>query len=84
LPVCVGIGPSKTLSKLANPVAKMRPEWHGVSVFLQTNRFKPDEPQPPPCVTAPLAVASADTLTQAALAGLRRIYRTGFTYQKAG
>ena len=38
----------------------------------------------PLSVTVPLAVACADTLTQAALAGLRRIYRTGFAYQKAG
>jgi DNA polymerase V len=40
----------------------------------------------PISVTVPLAVACADTLTltKAALAGLRRIYRTGFAYQKAG
>ena len=30
IPVCVGIGSSKTLAKLANHVAKKRPEWHGV------------------------------------------------------
>lgn len=30
LPVCVGFGPSKTLAKLANHVAKKRPEWNGV------------------------------------------------------
>lgn len=30
LPVCVGIGRSKTLAKLANHIAKKRPEWSGV------------------------------------------------------
>jgi len=30
LPVCVGFGPSKTLAKLTNHVAKKRPEWNGV------------------------------------------------------
>lgn len=30
LPVCVGIGPSKTLAKLANHIAKKRLEWSGV------------------------------------------------------
>ena len=30
IPTCVGIGSSKTLAKLANYVAKSRPEWRGV------------------------------------------------------
>lgn len=30
LPVCAGFGPTKTLAKLANHVAKKRPEWNGV------------------------------------------------------
>lgn len=30
LPVCVGIGPSKTLAKLANHIAKKNPSFHGV------------------------------------------------------
>lgn len=29
-PVCVGIGPTKTLAKLANHIAKKRPEYQGV------------------------------------------------------
>lgn len=36
IPVCVGIGPSKTLAKLANQVAKGTPEQGGVCDF---NRF---------------------------------------------
>ena len=45
LPVCVGIGSTKTLAKLANHVAKNRPEWNGVCDFpslppsLQTELF---------------------------------------------
>lgn len=30
IPTCVGVGSTKTLAKLANHVAKKRPEWHGV------------------------------------------------------
>lgn len=30
LPVCVGLGPTKTLAKLANHVAKKRPQYEGV------------------------------------------------------
>lgn len=33
LPVCVGIGSTKTLAKLANHVAKKRPEFNGVCNF---------------------------------------------------
>ncbi len=30
LPVCIGIGPTKTLAKLANYIAKKHPRWRGV------------------------------------------------------
>lgn len=30
LPVCVGMGPTKTLAKLANHIAKKQPQWQGV------------------------------------------------------
>ena len=33
LPVCVGVGQTKTLAKLANHVAKKRPTYHGVCDF---------------------------------------------------
>jgi DNA polymerase V len=33
LPVCVGIGATKTLAKLANHCAKKRPEYSGVCNF---------------------------------------------------
>lgn len=40
LPVCVGIGSSKTLAKLANHIAKKRPEYNGVCNF---NQFKANQ-----------------------------------------
>lgn len=30
LPTCIGVGPTKTLAKLANHIAKKQPEWAGV------------------------------------------------------
>jgi len=30
IPTCVGIGPTKTIAKLANAIAKDQPRWHGV------------------------------------------------------
>lgn len=37
LPVCVGIAPTKTLAKLANHVAKKRPEFGGVCNLMKMN-----------------------------------------------
>lgn len=58
-----------------------------LQVFLQTNAFNRDEPQYHPAVTVKLAgTPSADSLrpTSAALDGLRRIYKPGYRYVKAG
>ena len=57
-----------------------------IQVHLRTNPFKPDVPQYSRGLTVPLSDASDDTLrlTRAALWGLKRIYRPGFEYQKAG
>lgn len=40
LPVCVGLGSSKTLAKLANHIAKKRPEYNGV---CNLNQFEPNQ-----------------------------------------
>lgn len=40
LPVCVGVGASKTLAKLANHVAKKRPEYNGV---CNLNQLEPEQ-----------------------------------------
>lgn len=57
-----------------------------VHVYIRTNPHKADEPQYSPGVTVALARSSADSmrLVEAALDGLRRIYRSGYRYQKAG
>ena len=56
-----------------------------VGAFVQTNAFRADLPQYQRCLHLPLE-PTADTrlLAQAALKGLRIIYRPGFAYQKAG
>ncbi len=57
-----------------------------VQVYIRTNPHKAEHPQYHPSLTIPLPQASDDTLhlTRAALWGLRRIYRPGYDYQKAG
>jgi DNA polymerase V len=57
-----------------------------VYVFVQTNPFKENERQYNPGLTVALLDPSDDTrvLIQAALRGLKAIYRTGYRYKKAG
>ena len=57
-----------------------------IQVYIRTNVSKPEVPQYQPAITVPLPVASSDTraLTQWALRALRRIYRPGYGYHKAG
>lgn len=57
-----------------------------VYVFIQTNRFRPADPQYNPGVVVPLADVSDDTraLTTAAMKGLKHIYRPGYSYKKCG
>lgn len=57
-----------------------------LQVFLQTNSFNAGEPQYHPVATVRLVTPSDDSLrlAGAALSGLRRIYRPGFRYVKAG
>jgi DNA polymerase V len=56
-----------------------------VQVYIRTNPHK-DAPQYQRGVTIPLPEATDDTLrlTRAALWALKRIYRSGYAYQKAG
>jgi len=57
-----------------------------IQVYVRTNVFKPEVPQYQPAITVALPVASSDTrvLAQWALRALRRIYRPGYGYHKAG
>lgn len=55
-------------------------------VFLQTNPFKPEEPQYHPSMTVPLPDPTSDTrvLVQWAQRVAKRLYRRGYAYKKAG
>ena len=56
-----------------------------VGVFLKTNPFRKDLPQYEGGLNLPLTPTSDIRLiAQAALKGLRTLYRPGFAYQKAG
>ena len=57
-----------------------------IMVFLQTNPFKPEEPQYHPSMTAPLTAPTSDTriLVQCAQRVTKRLYRRGYAYKKAG
>ncbi|MFA6310001.1 MAG: Y-family DNA polymerase [Sterolibacterium sp.] len=57
-----------------------------VQVYVRTNPHKADAPQYQRGLTVPLTEASDDTLllTRAALWGLKKLYRPGYAYQKAG
>lgn len=76
-------------SYLGNAAEKLRRQKSvagAVYVFVQTNRFKEDEPQYNAGITVPLVDGTDDTLvlTAAALKGLLAIFRPGFRYKKAG
>lgn len=74
------------ISTAAEKLRKQASHAHAVYVFVQTNRFKPDEPQhnAGTVVATPEATNSTFVLTQAALMGLKSIYRAGFLYKKCG
>ncbi len=57
-----------------------------IQVFLLTNKHKPEEPQYSNAVTVKLLKPTADTfaLSEAAIYGIRRIFKYGYAYKKAG
>ncbi|TCS32899.1 DNA polymerase V [Paucimonas lemoignei] len=76
-------------SYMARAAEKLRHERSicgAIHVFVQTNRFRQQDAQYHNGVTIPLTEATSDTrrMTAAALYGLRRIYRPGYSYKKAG
>ncbi|MBI5890994.1 MAG: Y-family DNA polymerase [Nitrosomonadales bacterium] len=58
----------------------------GIQVYIRTNPHKERDPQYRQAALMPLPEPTGDTrlLCHAALHGLRRIYRAGYVYQKAG
>ena len=82
------LGESVT-SYIATAAEKLRRQHsvcEAVQVFIETNPFREDDPQYRNSITIPLPNASCDTrlLVRAALYGLKKIYRSGFAYKKAG
>ncbi|MBA2660594.1 MAG: hypothetical protein H0U72_13970 [Nitrosospira sp.] len=77
------------VSYMSSAAEKLRREnavCEAIQVFVQTNPFREQDPQYSNSITIPLPNASSDTrlLVRAALFGLKRIYRPGFAYKKAG
>jgi DNA polymerase V len=68
---------------------KLRHQHHvagSIQVYVRTNPFKPDEPQYNKGVTVKLLHPTNNTfrLAEAALYGLKKIYKLGYAYKKAG
>lgn len=89
--------PVHTLSDLSEAVAshascaaeKLRTQdgvCNTIQVFIHTNPFREQDPQYSNSLVIPLPNASSDTriLVRAALFGLKKIYRPGYAYKKAG
>lgn len=57
-----------------------------IQVFLETNRFKPNEPQYNNAVTVKLLKPTSNSfqLGEAAIYGMRKIFKYGYAYKKCG
>ncbi|WP_034641262.1 Y-family DNA polymerase [Chitinilyticum aquatile] len=77
---------STYVARAAEKLRKQQSLAGGLAVYIRTNPFRPDDPQYSKHIAVPLSQASDDTLllTRAALWVLKRIYRRGFSYAKAG
>lgn len=58
----------------------------GIQVYIRSNRHKPTDPQYHPNLIVPIPEYSDDTLRliHEAVSGLKRIYKSGIAYMKAG
>ena len=74
------------VARAAEKLRKQASQAGALMVFIRTNPFSPKEPQYQRSMTIPLPEATADTrvLVMWVLKGLKRMYRPGFAYQKAG
>lgn len=77
---------STYMSRAAEKLRRQHSVAGAIHVFIRTNPHKEGEPQYCQGLTLPLRTPTADThqLVRAALYALRKIYRAGFRYQKAG
>lgn len=74
------------MSRAAEKLRRQQSCASSVHVFIRTSPFKPDEPYYANSLTIPLPSPTDDTvkLVRAVLWGLKRIYKPGYRYQKAG
>ncbi len=81
---------SDALALFATILARRLRERHllaqGITVFLQTNSYRPEQPQYCPSCYVPLAEPTHDTMAvaEAAHRALRQVYRTGYAFKRAG
>lgn len=77
---------STYMARAAEKLRRQGSVASGVQVYIRTNPHRLDKPQYSQGTTLSLAVPTDDTriLTQAAIQGLKHIYRPGYEYQKAG
>lgn len=73
-------------SRGAEKLRKQSGAAGAVMVYLRTNPFRQQDPQYSRTITTPLRRPTADTplLVQAAIDGIKKLYRPGFRYAKAG
>ena len=74
------------MSRAAEKLRKQGSCAGSVFVYIRTSPFKTEEPQYSNGMTIPLPIPTDDTrqLVKLALWGLKRIYKAGFKYAKAG
>lgn len=72
--------------RCAEKLRRQNSAAEAVMTFIQTSRFRPDLPQYCNHSLVPLPSASDDSLeiVQAALKGLKQIYKPGYAYKKCG
>jgi DNA polymerase V len=77
---------SEYVSLAAVRLRAKRVKTNMLHIFITTSRFRTDEKQYSPGLSIPMTPATSDTmaLIGAALAGLRKIYKPGYRYSKAG
>jgi DNA polymerase V len=77
---------STYIARAAEKLRRQHSLANAVQVYIRTNPFSEKQTQYQRGITVPLTQATSDTmrLTRAVLWGLKRIYRPGFAYQKAG
>lgn len=73
-------------STCAEKLRAQNSQCNSIMVFLLTNRFREDSPQYSPSIVVkmPYASNSSIELSQFAISGLERIFKTGYEYKKAG